>query len=391
MSSQKRELQKKRREQAIRRTKMKKTARNLAFVAMGAVVLGLIGYLIYFKVAVVTKPIDDNSAGITENGTIEGVNVADYVKLGEYQNIKVDYSALNIDETAVDTAIENALNSHKELITEAGTVVQMQDEINMDFVGKIDGVAFEGGSTEGAGTIITVGSAGYIDDFEEQLVGHEIGTTFDIEVTFPEDYGNAEVAGKDAVFTITLNGIYVKPEFDDAFVKENLSDVALTADAYRAYIQETNEKEALKKYMDTYIKEHCLVQEYPEEYIAVVMGQTKAKDTQELEYYEQMLGGKGVLGTLYEFKGAENEMEYEASLGLRARETAAYNMSIQAIYEEAGLTVTSEHMDAAYTSLGGSVEYKVQMEEQYGKGYINQLAIKEAVIEYLIDNCTIVK
>jgi hypothetical protein len=84
-------------------------------------------------------------------------------------------------------------------------------------------------------------------------------------------------------------------------------------------------------------------------------------------------------------------MEYEASLSLRAREKAAYNMSVQAIYEEAGLTVTAEHMDAAYASLGGSVEYKVQMEEQYGKGYINQLAIKEAVIQYLIDNCTIVK
>ena len=390
MSSQKRELQKKRREKAIRKTKIKKTIRNLAFAAMGAVVVGLIGYLIYFKVAVVTKPIDDYSAGIAENGTIEGVNVQDYVKTGDYQNINVEYSDLNIDETYVDSAIENVLNSHKELVTDAGAVVQMQDEINIDFVGKIDGVAFEGGSTEGAGTIITVGSAGYIDDFEEQLVGHEIGTTFDIEVTFPEDYGNAEVAGKDAVFTITLNGIYVKPVFDDAFVKENLSDVALTADAYRAYLQETNEEAALKKYMDSYLKEYCLVQEYPEEYISVVMGQTKAYDMQELAYYEQM-AGKGVLGTLYQFKGAENEMEYEASLNLRAREKAAYNMSVQAIYEEAGLTITSEHMDAVYSSLGGSVEYKVQMEEQYGKGYINQLAMKEAVIQYLIDNSTIVK
>lgn len=389
MSSKKRELQKKKREKAIRKAQMKKSVRNIAIGAAIVLVLGLIGYFIYYKTVLITAPVENYSEGLNDDGTIEGVVVQDYVKLGQYQNIRVDYSKLGIVEGSIDTQIEGVLESNMDYSTEAGIVVELFDVINLDYVGTIDGVAFEGGSTADGGTVIKVGEAGYIDDFEEQLVGKKIGTEFDIEVTFPEEYGNAEVAGKDAVFSIRLNGIYIKPEFNDAFVKEHLSDYALTADAYRAYLEEKEENEALEQYVQTYITDYCLVQEYPEDYVKDVMGLTKFADQQEYDYMNQLFGG--AYGTLAEYKGAANELEYEAALRLRAQEIVAGHMSVQAIYEDAGLAITSEHMDAVMEDLGATADFKLQMEEMYGKGYINQLAMKEAVIDYLMENAEIVK
>lgn len=87
------------------------------------------------------------------------------------------------------------------------TVVENGDKINLDYVGKIDGVAFENGSTPEGGTEIVVGQAGYIDGFENGLVGMSIGSTKALNLKFPDDYQSADLAGKDVVFTVTVNKI----------------------------------------------------------------------------------------------------------------------------------------------------------------------------------------
>lgn len=94
------------------------------------------------------------------------------------------------------------------LSTDSSLEVKDGDTVNIDYVGKVDGVAFSGGSTGGAGTDLTIGSGNYIDDFEEQLIGAHPGDTVQVEVTFPKEYGNAELNGKDAVFEVVINGIY---------------------------------------------------------------------------------------------------------------------------------------------------------------------------------------
>ena len=99
-------------------------------------------------------------------------------------------------------------SSEKKLDTTKGAVVQAGDTINLDYVGSVDGIEFEGGSTQGQGTDLTLGSGTYIDGFEEAVEGHKVGESFDIHVTFPENYGNSDLAGKDAVFNITINGVY---------------------------------------------------------------------------------------------------------------------------------------------------------------------------------------
>lgn len=95
-----------------------------------------------------------------------------------------------------------------DLNTTGGVAVKDGDTVNIDFTGYIDGETFDGGSTNGAGTDLVIGSGGYIAGFEEGIIGHTVGETFDLNLTFPEDYWDEDYAGKDVVFTTTVNGIY---------------------------------------------------------------------------------------------------------------------------------------------------------------------------------------
>lgn len=92
--------------------------------------------------------------------------------------------------------------------TDTSLTIENGDTVNIDYVGSIDGVEFDSGNTQGQGTDLTIGSGRYIDDFEEQLIGAHPGDSVEVTVTFPEDYGNEELNGKEAVFDVTINGIY---------------------------------------------------------------------------------------------------------------------------------------------------------------------------------------
>lgn len=92
--------------------------------------------------------------------------------------------------------------------TDSALTIEDGDTVNIDYVGTIDGVEFEGGNTNENGTDLVIGSGNYIDDFEEQLIGSHPGDTVEVQVTFPEDYGKEDLNGKDAIFTVTINGIY---------------------------------------------------------------------------------------------------------------------------------------------------------------------------------------
>ena len=94
------------------------------------------------------------------------------------------------------------------LSTDTSLTVEDGDTVNIDYVGSVDGVEFDGGSTNGQGTDLTIGSGLYIDDFEEQLIGSHPGDTVEVNVTFPDDYSSEDLQGQDALFEVTINGIY---------------------------------------------------------------------------------------------------------------------------------------------------------------------------------------
>ena len=111
---------------------------------------------------------------------------------------------------STDTGSDSAITETAEptLLTDKSLTVKNGDTVNIDYVGSIDGVEFEGGNTGGYGTELTIGSGMYIDNFEEQLIGAHPGDKVDVVVTFPEDYGMEELNGKEALFKVTINGIY---------------------------------------------------------------------------------------------------------------------------------------------------------------------------------------
>lgn len=116
------------------------------------------------------------------------------------------------DDTSSEDSQESDTSDSSTLSTDTTLTVADGDTVNIDYVGSIDGVEFDGGNTNGQGTDLVIGSGSYIDDFEEQLIGAHPGDTVDVNVTFPEDYGNEDLNGKDALFKVTINGIYQDAE-----------------------------------------------------------------------------------------------------------------------------------------------------------------------------------
>jgi trigger factor len=139
--------------------------------------------------------------------------IADAVKPGNADNTEVAEST-ELTE-AIDTTIDDTSDltedetGGSELYTGTDVAVADGDTVNIDYVGSVDGVEFSGGNTQGYGTDLVIGSGSYIDDFEEQLIGHYVGETVEVKVTFPDPYLNDEsLSGKEAVFETVINGIY---------------------------------------------------------------------------------------------------------------------------------------------------------------------------------------
>ena len=158
-----------------------------------------------------------------EDAYVDGINVADYVTLGEYKGIEVTETTPTVTDDYVQSYIDYALQSNMVTTEVTDSDVQTGDIANIDYEGKIDGVAFEGGTDKGYD--LEIGSGSFIDGFEDGLIGAEIGETRDVTVTFPESYPNAEVAGKEAVFTVTVNSIHTEslPDLtDDMMLAESM-------------------------------------------------------------------------------------------------------------------------------------------------------------------------
>ena len=148
------------------------------------------------------------------------VAVKPEVKLGEYKGVEVDKISNRVTAKEIDAKLEEEREKNARVINVEGRPVQDKDEVILDFEGFVDGVAFEGG--KGENYPLTIGSGSFIPGFEEALIGAEIGAEVDVNVTFPEEYHSADLAGKPAVFKCTVHEIKAKelPELDDEFASE---------------------------------------------------------------------------------------------------------------------------------------------------------------------------
>ncbi|MDN5468348.1 MAG: trigger factor [Lactococcus raffinolactis] len=167
------------------------------------------------------------------------------VKLGDYKNLEVSVDVeKNVTDADVDAKIEAAQKNLAELVIKEDAA-ENGDTVVIDFEGKVDGVAFDGGTAQNHS--LELGSGSFIPGYEEQLVGHKAGETVEVTVTFPEDYQAEDLAGKEAVFTTTIHEVKAKevPELDDELAKDIDEEVETLAELKAKYkAQLTEEKEA---------------------------------------------------------------------------------------------------------------------------------------------------
>lgn len=322
----------------------------------------------------------DYSEGYDANGFFEGIKALDYVKLLDYSNIELSNKIIPSDED-VQSQIDKTLSSYATTnqITDSDRLIEDGDTVNIDYVGSVDGVEFEGGSTDGKGTTVTIGVTSYIDGFLDQLIGHAPGENFDINVTFPDPYtNNEELSGKDAVFNVTINYIEetVTPEFDDDFIAENLPDYD-SAEDYRQSIYDKLYKQNMYNELFQYVVENSEIEEVPDSVVDTVYNER-------YQYYTSIASMYGVdMDTFLSANGMD-----EDSFREMCKTYAGNYLVLQAVMENEGWQMDA---DTAKESLDFSDEDYEKAVDVYGEPYVLFAASTDYVLGKLSENVTLVE
>ena len=317
------------------------------------------------------------SDGLDENGYWTGVKALDVVTLPEdYAAIPLKKADIEPTEDEVQSQIDSLLDQHSTTAEVTGRAAANGDTVTIDYSGTVDGVAFTGGTYSGYS--LKLGSGTFIDGFEDQIVGHNVGDTFDVKVTFPEGYsdstdaeGNTLVlSGKEAVFSVTLNGISeeVQPELTDAWVDETLgtSNDLHSVEALRAFYQKQLYQTNLQTAVMDYLLQNSTFGDIPKSVLDYQV-------TQCLNYYYTMGGYYGYeLDAFVQMMGYDNADAMLAALADNIESYAKEALVYQAVAEAMELAPTQEQIDAysAYT-------------DTYGANYCTMVAMMDTVIEAL--------
>jgi len=326
------------------------------------------------------------SEGIADNGFFDGIRALDYVELFNYQAMDIPNEIHLVTEEAIQTEIGYILADYPSTIQVTDREVANGDSVNIDYVGSVDGVEFDRGSTEGMGADVIIGVTSYIDDFLEQLIGHMPGETVNVEVTFPDDYQEETLQGKDALFVTVINYIKedVEAEMSDEFVMENLSadygwsTVEELTEGLRTYMQ----KNAMQEYIKQYFATKVTIQSVPDEMIAY---QEKGM----LYFYEGYADYYGIpLEELLSYEGYADVDEFvEANYDVNL-ENAVYMLVVQAIAEDSGISVDDLDLLTYFIDNLGTSDYSTY-EAQFGLPYLKQVVLSQKIIDYIIDNAVL--
>lgn len=319
------------------------------------------------------------SVGIDENGLWKGIKASDYVKNLNYKAMPIPSSVHQISQETLQSEIDYMLTSYSTMEQITDRAVANGDKVNIDYSGSVDGIKFENGSATGAS--VTAGSTEFIDDFLTQIIGHMPGETFDVKVTFPAEYQEASLQGKDAVFSTTINYIEnsIKPDLTDEFVKTNFSTPYgwETVDKMKEGMAEEMKKQAIINYIGENMDIWSTVSSVPDELIS-------RQQESMLQYYQGMatsygMGFEEFIGTGLGFSSVDELIESNRETNLQ---NANYYLALQAVAEDAGISVSDEDM------LKYIPDY-TQYVEQYGLPYLKQSVLIQKVLDYIIDNAVL--
>lgn len=345
----------------------------IAAVVIAAIIMGIL------QSVNTTVSSSDFGTGLTAEGYVQNANLNKVTDL-QLNNLIVPASEVEFTEEDVDAQINSLLEGSKYYSDDATLTVKDGDSINLDYVGSVGGVEFEGGNTNGAGTTLTIGSQTYIDNFEEQLIGAHPGDAVTVNVTFPETYeNNPDLAGKEAVFECKVNSIQVTPELTDEFVAENAGDYATSIAELRQFIKDNGYESNVKEYIANYITENASAKA-PGSYVKHLKSVIKYNEEQAYQYYNSYYYyylGSYVYNSFSDYTG-KTDAEYEDYLKETAVNQASVDLTYEKLYKDYNLSVSDEDYNYVLESYGGDEALNT-----YGQAYINQVSIKYATLDYL--------
>ena len=323
------------------------------------------------------------------------VEVKPEAELGEYKGIAVQHVSREVTPEDVDNYLQSLLQQHTRLVVVEDGELQEKDLSVIDFEGTIDGVAFEGGKAENYS--LEIGSRSFIEGFETQLIGAKVGEERDIKVTFPEDYQKEELAGKDAVFHVSVKEIKrpQKPELNDAFVQE-LSEQFSTLDEFKADVEKNlteNMKRRQKAELENKIVEKAAARTEVE--IPDILVEKEINNMLfEFEYYLNMQGLS--LEQFAQFsEGGIDRLKEERREEAKKRVKA--NLTLDAIIKEEALTAPDDEIESRIKEIAGvqetdEVDIDLLKEDFTKSGrmdMITQEILYKKAVEFLVANAVI--
>ena len=322
------------------------------------------------KSDVVGRP-DPEVVSMSEaDGVVLKVKVAvkPEVELGEYAGLTVTKEAKNVNEADVDAEVKRMQDRNGRLLTREGAA-ENGDTVDIDFEGFVDGKAFEGGKAEHYSLVL--GSGSFIPGFEDQVVGHSAGEEFDVNVKFPEEYGAAELAGKDATFKIKLHEVKYKelPALDDDFAKD-VSEYD-TLDELKDSIR-NNIKTNLDKQAEQKVENDLMDQVITNMKADIPDAMVDSRIDELVQDFEYRISQQGLkLADYLKYMGMNIE-QFRAQFKEQADKQVKMRLAMEAIVAKEGITASDEEFEEEVKRIADA--YK--MEADKVKSIVDAAAVK---------------
>ena len=316
------------------------------------------------------------------------VPVKPEVELGEYKGLEVKKTRVTVTKKEIEEQLTNYQSQFAELSVKEDGNVADGDTAVIDFEGFIDGVAFEGG--KGENYPLEIGSGSFVPGFEEQLVGMGVDKEEEIKITFPKDYGAVDLAGKEAVFKVTVHEIKEKhlPEIDDELANDVNIDGVETLDQLKdhikANIKTRKENENEQKFMDD-IYDALIANSKVETSEALL------KEEQEmlLKEIEQNLQRQGLNFEVYEQFTGKNKDAIKEDVKPQAEKRVKINAILAAIIEEEKLVVSDEELETELQTIADYYKKELAEVKKIFEGNMSRIEndlLTRKAIELVKDN-----
>lgn len=321
------------------------------------------------------------SQGLTKNGYYD-IKIADCVTLPDYKGMTIPADQVNVSDAEVEETLQSIASSNQETKEVTDRAVEYGDQVNIDYTGYFGEEAFEGGTA--VDQMVTAGGTNFIDDFLTQIIGHMPGESFDVNVSFPDEYpNNPDYAGKEARFFVVINYIaeYIVPEITDEFIKETCEEtygVSTVADM-KQYIKDTLEKNKKLTYIDDYLYNGATFGEIPE---AVIQHQKNCV----IGNYQDMAANYGVdVETIVAYSGYESLEALIEDSEDQIAEMAKDMLLYQAVANDLKLKVSNKDVADYFEKTAGTRDYSLY-QDHYGLPYLKMMVLNEMATDYIIEN-----